>query len=131
MQSLQLLRAPLRHSSRRAFTLPNSRQSLSSRLSKSYSTSPPPSSTSKTPLFLALGVALVSAGGYYLYSTSPSASATAKEGASAVKASAQVARVKSGIAPSRDDYQVVYNRIAELLEEVGEEGYDGWFIAYL
>ncbi|KAG6865480.1 hypothetical protein C0991_002192 [Blastosporella zonata] len=76
---------------------------------------PKPAPKSNIGLFLGLGAAVAAAGGYFIY--------TNQDVATAVKSEAQAAKVKANFVPTKEDYQKVYNRIAELLDEAGE--YDG------
>lgn len=64
----------------------------------------------------ALGVA------YYFLGTDGSAQDTAKELGTAAKSAGAIAEAKTGMRRGREDYQKVYDKIAEELEL---EGYDG------
>lgn len=89
---------------------------------------PPPSPPRKasSPYFLG-GVVLAAAGAAYLFfGTDGSARDTAKELGSEARGIAAAAEGKLGLRHSQQDYQKVYDRIAESLEK---EGYDDGSLA--
>jgi len=112
--SFTLLRVPLR----KPFSLPVPRVQLTSTRAafRKFSTpppSPPPApKKSNTGLYLGLGAAIAVGGFAYYYFEG-----SGKEAGTAIKAGVQVAKVKANFVPSQADYQKVYNRIAERLEE--------------
>jgi cytochrome c peroxidase len=110
-----VLRAPVR---RAVFSTPFPKAQLRTSLRR-YSTppSPPPGPKSKFGLYATLGVAAIGGVGFYLYSSN---SDTAKEAVSALKSGVQVGKAKAHFTPTKEDYQKVYNKIAELLDEAGE-----------
>ncbi|KIM75963.1 hypothetical protein PILCRDRAFT_826808 [Piloderma croceum F 1598] len=103
--SLNVLRAPIRRAVVCA-PFPKARLRPSFR---HYST-PPPERKSNFGLYAGLGVAVLGAAGYYLY-TSNTGSVTEAAGA-----------LKANFKPTREDYQKVYNKIALLLDEA--DSYD-------
>ncbi|THU96780.1 heme peroxidase [Dendrothele bispora CBS 962.96] len=76
-------------------------------------TPPPPPPKSNTALFVGLG-AVVAAGGVAYYAFS--------DDGTAVKSGLQAAKVKANFVPSKDDYQKVYNRVADLLDAEYDDG---------
>ena len=113
-----MLRSPLRRS------LASTRFSIRTPVCRKYSTTPPKSSN--TPIFVGLGAVVAAGGAYWMLTSS---SPTAREGATAVKEGIQVAKAKANYVPKREDYQIVYNKIAELLDEAGE--YDGTYLKHI
>lgn len=91
----------------RAFTRPNV-PSL-----RAYSTETGSSKGSGATVWLLLGALLAAGGGYYVYANPGEASTVLKEGKQSVKAA-------TGFTPKLADYQTIYNKIAELLDEAGE-----------
>jgi cytochrome c peroxidase len=67
-------------------------------------------------LWLTLGAVVAAGGGYWWYSQSTDATTTAKQAKQAGKAAV-------GFTPKQGDYQQVYNKVAELIDEAGD--YDG------
>ena len=85
---------------------------------------PPPSGPrqSASPYALAgVGIAALGAA-YYFFGTDGSAKETAKELGSSARGMAAVAESKTGMRRGKEDYQKVYDRIAE---ELDVEDYDG------
>jgi cytochrome c peroxidase len=80
-----------------------------------YSSDAPQKGSSST-LWILLAAAAAGGAGYYYYTTSSDALTAFKSGEQAVKASLH-------FTPKQDDYQKVYNTVAELMEEAGD--YDG------
>jgi len=117
--SFNVLRAPVRRAVNFSAPFPKAQLRTSFRR---YSTSPnspspPPAPKSNVGLYATLGVAAIGGIGFYLYSSN---SDTARGAVSALKSGVQVGKVKTNFVPSKEDYQKVYNKIAELLEEAGE-----------
>lgn len=82
-----------------------------------------PKSSNNTLLYAALGAGVVGAGAYYLYGTDATPSDRAEEIKTVGRQAKQVAGAQTGVGQkSKEDYQKVYNRIAETLEK---EDYDG------
>jgi cytochrome c peroxidase len=82
---------------------------------RGYSTAPEAgkSSGGSSALWWGLGIAtLAGAGGYVYYSDSD----VAKEAGTAAKSGAQIAKAAVNFVPTKEDYQKVYNRIAEHLD---------------
>ncbi|ETW81091.1 heme peroxidase 3 [Heterobasidion irregulare TC 32-1] len=81
---------------------------------RKYSTEPE-APKSKTGLYAGIGALAVGGGlALYFYSSSPDTLATsAKSGAQAVK-------VAANFVPTKEDYQKVYNKIAEAIDEAGD-----------
>jgi hypothetical protein len=98
------------NTSSRAFTRPNAPAF------RAYSTEGGASKGSGATIWLLLAAALAAGGGYYVYANPGEAGTILKEGKQSVKAA-------TGFTPKLADYQTVYNKIAELLDEAGE--YDG------
>jgi cytochrome c peroxidase len=67
-------------------------------------TPPPPAQKSNTTLYASLGLAALGVA-FYAYN---SQSASAKEAGSALKSGAQIAKTKAGVAPTKEDYQKVW-----------------------
>jgi len=86
---------------------------------RKYSTETP--TKSNTALFAGLGAAAVGGIAFYVYTSS---SDTAKEAGTALKSGAQVAKAAANFVPSKEDYQKVYNKIAEVMDEAAEKDYD-------
>ncbi|TDL15306.1 heme peroxidase [Rickenella mellea] len=110
--SLSVLRAPLR----RAFFSATPRAPVRTTFRK-FSTPPTTPKSSNTLLYTSLGAAVAIGAGLYVYNSS---SATAKEAATTIKSVTQVVKSKTKFTPTKEDYQKVYNRIADLLDENGE-----------
>ncbi|KAG6919361.1 heme peroxidase [Tephrocybe rancida] len=110
--SFAALRAPIR---RAAFSGIRTTSRASFRGSfRHNSTAAPKSAPKKSNVGLYVGLAaFAAAGGYYFYNESQGAT-------TAVKSGIQAAKVKANFVPTKEDYQKVYNRIAELLDEAGE-----------
>ena len=101
--SRQLARATLRTTARNTFaTAP--RRAFQQGGRRFYSSEPTPKNSSSSALLVAAGAALASAGGYYLYTRGPSGAST------------------KVFAPTKDDYQKVYDAIALQIEE--KDDYD-------
>jgi hypothetical protein len=84
--------------------------------SRFYSTDSGASKGSGATVWVLLGVAAAAGAGYYVYSNP-------KEAESALKSGKQSAKAAAGFTPKLEDYQKVYNTVAELLDEAGD--YDG------
>ncbi|KAG5639032.1 hypothetical protein H0H81_007645 [Sphagnurus paluster] len=107
--SFSLLRAPLR---RAAATGARSIPRAQFRSSYRHYSTPPPEAKSNNNLLIGLG-AVAGIGGlsFYYYSSTRDAE---------LKSGLQAAKVKANFVPTKEDYQKVYNKIAELLDEAGE-----------
>ncbi|KAH9902003.1 cytochrome c peroxidase [Xylariomycetidae sp. FL2044] len=99
--SRQFARAALRTTARNTFST-SSRQAFRQGGRRFYS-SEPPRSSSTSPLLYAAGAAIVGAGGYYFYTQGGSATPKVFN-------------------PTKEDFQKVYNEIAQRLEE--KDDYD-------
>ncbi|KAF8199796.1 heme peroxidase [Mycena galopus ATCC 62051] len=114
--SFSLLRASVRRTALRAAAAPRTAAKPSVRTAfRKYST-PPPTPEAKSNNGLIVGVLaaiVVGGGGYYYFSSSGDAETALKSGVQAVKASAK-------FTPSQEDYQKVYNKIAEVLDEADD-----------
>ncbi|OSX65959.1 hypothetical protein POSPLADRAFT_1043507 [Postia placenta MAD-698-R-SB12] len=84
-----------------------------------YSTEVP--KKSNTALFAGLGAAAVGGIAIYVYASD---SNSAKEAGTAVKSGVQVAKSAAHFTPTKDDYQKVYNKIADIMEEAADKNYD-------
>ena len=82
---------------------------------RGYSTEAPKEG-GNSALWLTLGAVAAAGGGYWFYSQSSNATTTAKSAKQAGKAAV-------GFTPKQGDYQQVYDKVAELLDEAGD--YDG------
>lgn len=113
--SFAAIRAPLR---RQALSTSFKRAELRTSSFRKYSTEAPPAAKSNTGLYVGLG-AVVFGGGiaYYLYNSS---SETAKATSTGLKSAAQSAKVATNFVPTKADYQKVYNRIAEVIDDAGD-----------
>ncbi|KAF8624625.1 hypothetical protein AX15_005779 [Amanita polypyramis BW_CC] len=115
--SLSLLRAPVR----RAFVstaTPRAAVRTSYRRFTSGAPPPPPpppQPKSNTGLFAGLGAAALAAGAYYIYFSESGANVS-----TAAKSGVQAARVAAKFTPAKKDYQKVYNRIAEIIDDAGD-----------
>lgn len=81
--------------------------------------SAPPTGKSNTPLFAALGLAVIGGGGYWFYTSQSDGARGAK---TSLKEGAQVAKSLANYTPKKEDYQEVYNKIADVLDT---DDYDG------
>ena len=106
---------------RSAFQASRSLRTNTQTAARRYSTAPT-SGGSGAGLWLGLGAAAAAGGGYYLYSKNLTPAEAGKQAATVGKGGVQVAKAAAGFTPSKEDYQKVYNRIADALEA---EGYDG------
>ncbi|KII92632.1 hypothetical protein PLICRDRAFT_37408 [Plicaturopsis crispa FD-325 SS-3] len=111
--SFSSLRAPARN----ALRFPKAQQLRSSVRKYSTETPTPPKPKSSNNALVYGGIAAVALGGAgYLLS-----SEDARRSLGTVfKSSAQSAKASAGFTPTKEDYQKVYNKIAELLDEAGE-----------
>ena len=82
---------------------------------RGYSTEAPKEGGNSV-LWLTLGAVVAAGGGYWYYTQSTDATTIAKSAKQAGKA-------VIGFTPKQGDYQQVYNKVAELLDEAGD--YDG------
>jgi len=74
-------------------------------------------------LYAALAAGVVGAGGYYFYGTSATPAERVEELKTVGREAEQIAEAKTGLGSKKQgDYQKVYNRIAEMLEQ---DDYDG------
>ncbi|KAF9073649.1 heme peroxidase [Rhodocollybia butyracea] len=80
-----------------------------------FSTPPPeaPAPKSNTPLYVGIGAVVAAGVAFYAFSDS---------GNTAIKSGVQAAKVKANFVPTKDDYQKVYNRIADIIDQA--ENYD-------
>ncbi|KAM6501872.1 hem peroxidase [Amanita muscaria] len=116
--SFSLLRAP----ARRAFLSTATPRAAFRSSYRRYTTStppppPPPPKSSNTGLFVGVGVAALAAGAFYYYYSIASPGADA---ATTAKSAAQAVKVATGFVPTKEDYQKVYNRIAQVIDDAGE-----------
>ncbi|CCL98714.1 uncharacterized protein FIBRA_00718 [Fibroporia radiculosa] len=113
--------AAVRASIRRApFSAARAPRVIRNNAFRKYSTDVPPKQ-SNTALFAGLGAAAVGGIAFLVYTSS---SDSAKEAGTALKSGAQAARVAANFVPTKEDYQKVYNRIAEVMDEAMDKGYD-------
>ncbi|OBZ70799.1 Cytochrome c peroxidase, mitochondrial [Grifola frondosa] len=118
--SFSAFRAVARKASLAAPAARNSRVALRNPAFRKYSTEAP-KKTSNTVLFAALGVGVAGGVAWYVYASD---SNTAKEAGTALKSGAQSAKVLANFVPTKDDYQKVYNRIAEVMDAASDKNYD-------
>lgn len=114
---ISALRAPLR---RTAVQASRSLRASAQPAARKYSTAP--AGGSGSGLWIGLGVVVAAGGGYYVYSKGLTPAEAGKEAATAGKTGVAIAKAQAGFKPAKEDYQKVYNRIAEIMEA---EGYDG------
>ncbi|KAJ6498927.1 heme peroxidase [Mycena sanguinolenta] len=112
--SFSLLRASVRRTAFRAAAAAPRAAANSPRFAfRKYST-PPPEEKAKSNTGLIAGVvAAVVIGGGYFYFSSGDVDTAAKSAKASVKAAAK-------FTPTQEDYQKVYNKIAEILDEAGD-----------
>lgn len=79
-----------------------------------FSTDTPPPPKSNTALFAGIGAAAV--GGLAIYYFTD----LGKGAATAAKSGAQIAKVKANFVPTKEDYQKVYNKVADLVQDAGD-----------
>jgi len=115
------IRSSLRSSSRLAARSAAPNRVSASRGSgfRKYSTETPKSS-SNTLLWAGLGTAAIGGVAWYLYSSDDAV----KSAETALKSGAQSAKVAVNFVPTKADYQKVYSKIAELLDDASDAGYD-------
>ncbi|KZP34409.1 class II peroxidase [Athelia psychrophila] len=113
--SFNALRAPARRAAVQLRGVPKSQ--LRSSFRRYTTETPPPKASSNAGLYFGLGAVALGGVGYYLFSSESNA---AKETVSAAKGGIQAAKAKANFVPTQEDYQKVYNKIAELLDEAGE-----------
>ncbi|KAH7925640.1 cytochrome c peroxidase [Leucogyrophana mollusca] len=113
--SFSAIRTPLRRGVLSASFRPTATRSSF----RKFSTAAPPPApkSSNTALFAGLGAAAIGGIAYYVY---VSQSDTAREAGTAVRGAAQTAKVAANFTPTKADYQKVYNRIAEIMDDAGE-----------
>ncbi|KDQ55746.1 hypothetical protein JAAARDRAFT_37172 [Jaapia argillacea MUCL 33604] len=115
--SFSMLRAPV---CKAAFSTPSVSQFALRNQFRRFATGPassePVKSGGKSWL---IGGGLLAFGGvgYYLYSTNPD---LFKEAGTAAKSSVQAAKVATKFTPAQEDYQKVYNKIVQLVEDAGD-----------
>jgi cytochrome c peroxidase len=85
-------------------------------------------------LYAALAAGVVGAGGYYFYGTSATPAERVEELKTVGREAEQIAEAKTGLGlKKQEDYQKVYNRIAEMLEQDDYDGESGevemWSVA--
>lgn len=108
--------AALRVSSRRVATRSIHTPTVAPRAAfRKFSTTPPPppKASSNTSIYVGLGLAAVGGAGYYFFT---SGSDTSREAGTAIKSAAQSVKAATPFVPTKEDYQKVYNKIAEILD---------------
>ncbi|KAJ7745486.1 heme peroxidase [Mycena maculata] len=113
--SFALLRASVRRTALRAAAPRVAPKAAPRAAFRKFSTPPPTPEAAKSNTGLIVGVvaAVVAGGGYYYFSSSGEVSNAVKGGVQSIKAATK-------FTPSQQDYQKVYNKIAELLDEAGD-----------
>ncbi|EPQ57021.1 heme peroxidase [Gloeophyllum trabeum ATCC 11539] len=114
--SFSLFRAPVCKGAFSAVSAPRSAARIQFR---KYASGPSGSSESKTGFWAAIGAGVTIAGGLAYYMTT-SNSDTARQAQTAAKSGAQAVKAATNFTPSKDDFQKVYNRIAEVMDEAGD-----------
>ncbi|KAF8639573.1 hypothetical protein AX17_001475 [Amanita inopinata Kibby_2008] len=110
--SFSLLRTPIR----RAVVYATTPRAAFRSSYRRFSTPPPgPKPKSNTALYTGIG-AVVALGAYAFYFYSDSG----KETATAIKSGVQNAKVATKFVPTKEDYQKVYNRIAQIMDDAGD-----------
>ncbi|KAJ6521920.1 heme peroxidase [Mycena vulgaris] len=114
--SFALLRASVRRTALKA-AAPRAAPKAAPRVAfRNFSTPPPAPEAAKSNTGLIVGVlaaVVLGGGGYYYYSSSGNAETVLKSGVQTIKA-------KTNFTPSQEDYQKVYNTIAEMLDDAGD-----------
>ncbi|KAF9654031.1 heme peroxidase [Thelephora ganbajun] len=115
------IRSSLRSSSRLATrsAAPNRVSAFRSSGFRKYSTDAPKNS-SNTLLWTGLGAAAAGGVAWYIYSSEDAV----KGAETALKSGVQSAKAAANFVPAKEDYQKVYYRIAELLDDASDAGYD-------
>ncbi|OJT07412.1 Cytochrome c peroxidase, mitochondrial [Trametes pubescens] len=121
--SFAALRASARRAGAAAPAARASRTALRNPAFRKFSTEVPPTpkKSSNAALLGALGAAAIGGVGFWVYTSS---SDSAREAGTAVKSGVQAAKVAANYVPTQEDYQKVYNRVAEILDSAGDKGYD-------
>ncbi|PSR73215.1 hypothetical protein PHLCEN_2v10936 [Hermanssonia centrifuga] len=91
------------------------------RFNSTQSTPPPSPNKSYTGIYAGFGAVAVAGVAFYVYS---SQSDSAKAAGTALKSGAQAAKVAANFVPTKEDYIKVYNKIAQVLDEAGDNDYD-------
>ncbi|TBU40080.1 heme peroxidase [Dichomitus squalens] len=117
--SFAALRASARRATASAARAP--RVAVRNAAIRRYATESTPGPKSNAALLGALGAAALAGGALWVYTSN---SDTTKEAGTAVKSGAQAAKVAANYVPTKEDYQKVYNRVAEILDQAADKGYD-------
>ncbi len=80
---------------------------------------PPPKSGSNSTLYGIIGITALAGAGYWVYTSQDDASRGAR---STLKEGTQIAKSLANYVPTKEDYQKVYNKIADVLDT---DQYDG------
>ncbi|KAI0744161.1 cytochrome c peroxidase [Daedaleopsis nitida] len=91
---------------------------------RKYSTEGPSGPAPKSTNTLLIGAAGAAALGGVAFWLFTSNSDSAREAGTALKSGAQAAKAAANFVPSKEDYQKVYNRIADILDNAADKGYD-------
>ncbi|KAI0721159.1 heme peroxidase [Fomitopsis betulina] len=82
----------------------------------------PEAPKSNTVLYAGIGAAAAAGGiAFYIYTSN---SDTAKAAGTLAKSGVQAVKVAANFVPAKEDYEKVYKRIAEILDEASDKGYD-------
>lgn len=122
--SLSTLRTPLRRALAGTPTrLAKPQQALRNPAFKRWNSSaPPPNSanaSSKTGIYAGIGAA-TAIGAVAFYTMMSNGDGAAAKAKNAAKSGAQAAKVAANFVPSKEDYQKVYNTIAEIMDDAGD-----------
>ncbi|KAH7889082.1 heme peroxidase [Phlebopus sp. FC_14] len=112
--SVAAFRAPIRKT---VFSASFRRAEVRASSFRKFSTAPPSAPKSNTALYAGLGAVAFTGVAYYLYTSS---SDTAQEASTGVKSAVQAAKAATKFTPTKDDYQKVYSRIAEIVDDAGD-----------
>ncbi|CAK5281261.1 unnamed protein product, partial [Mycena citricolor] len=112
--SLSLLRSSVGRTAVRAAAARSAAPRASRIAFRKYSTETPtpPKASSNTGLIAGVAAAVLLGGGFYLYSSA--------DAETAAKSKIQAAKAAVKFTPTQEDYQKVYNKIAELFDEAGD-----------
>lgn len=87
----------------------------------SSSSAPPPNAnaSSKNGIYAGIGAATI-IGAFAFYTMMSNGDGAAAKATNAAKSGAQAAKVAANFVPSKEDYQKVYNTIAEIMDDAGD-----------
>lgn len=124
-RSAKPLRAPLRANARAPFTrrFASESQVVSAHPARAHTQPPPPPPGKSNVPYMLLAVGAAAGGAaYYFYGTAGSAADSANKADTAIRGAVASVEQSTGLRRGIQEYQKVYNRIAETLDV---EDYDG------